>query len=37
MNKKECYKISIKLIPQEIIEKYELTTKQVDGYIYVRA
>ena len=37
MNKSEYYKIEIKLIPQEIIDKYELNTKQIYGYIYVRA
>ena len=33
---KKYYRISIKLIPQEIIYKYDLDNKKVDVYIYVR-
>ena len=36
MKKGEYYKISIKLIYQEIIDKYDLDNKQIYGYIYVR-
>ena len=35
MKKAAYYKISIKLIPQEIIKKYDLNNKQSDGYIFV--
>ena len=34
--KNEYYNISIKIISQEIIYKYDLNNKQNDGYIYVR-
>ena len=36
MNKNEYYNIAIKLIPQEIIDKYDRKNKQSDGYIYFR-
>ena len=36
MKKAKYYRIEIKLITQEIIEKYYLIKKQSDGYIYVR-
>ena len=36
MKIKEQDKISIKLIPQDIIDKYDLNNKQIYGYIYVR-
>ena len=36
MKKANYQKIAIKLIPQEIIDKYDLNNKQIDGYIYVR-
>ena len=36
IKKSEYLKIAIKIIPQEIIEKYDLLNKQCDGYIYVR-
>ena len=36
MKKGKYYKIEIKIIPQEIIDKYEPHNKQSDGYIYVR-
>ena len=36
MNKAEYYKIALKLIPQEIIDKYDLINKKIYGYIYVR-
>ena len=32
-NKRNYYKIAINLIPQEIIYKYDLTTKQVDVFV----
>ena len=35
MKNKEYYKIAINLIPQDILEKYELTNKQVSGSVYV--
>ena len=35
MKKNEYYKITIKLIPQEIIDKCDLK-KRSDGYMYVR-
>ena len=37
MKEAKYYKISIKLIPQEIIDKYDLKNKQIYGYIYIRA
>ena len=36
MSKHELYKIAISLIPQDIIDKYKLTEKQLDGFVYVR-
>ena len=36
MKKSEYLKIALKIIPQEIIDKYDLLNKQCDGYIYVR-
>ena len=36
MKKAKYYKIVLKLIPQEIIDKCDLINKQRDGYIYVR-
>ena len=36
MNKAEYLKILIKIIPQEVINTYDLIRKQCDGYIYVR-
>ena len=36
MNKLEYYKISLSLVPQEIIYKYDLTIKQVDGFVFIR-
>ena len=36
MKKAKYYKIALKIIPQEIIDKYDLINKQNDGYIYVR-
>ena len=33
MKKNEYYKISIKLIPQDIVNKYELKNKQIYYYI----
>ena len=36
MKKSKYYKTAIKLIPQEIIDKYELNNKQSNGYIYTR-
>ena len=36
MNKAQYLKIAIKIIPQEIIDKYDLLNKQCDRYIYVR-
>ena len=36
MDKDKYYKIEINLILQEIIDKYDLNKKQIDGYIYVR-
>ena len=35
MNKAEYLNIELKIIPQEIINKYALLSKQCDGYIYV--
>ena len=32
----EYYKIAIKLIPQEVVDIYELNNKQIDSYIYVK-
>ena len=36
MKKSKYYKIALKLIPQEIIDKYYLINKQINGYIYAR-
>ena len=36
MNKGKYYSISIILIPQYIIDKYDLNKNQINGYIYVR-
>ena len=36
MKKDEYYNIAIKLILQEIIDKYDLKTKQINEYIYIR-
>ena len=36
MPKKQFYKIEIILIPQYIIDKYNLMEKQIDGFLYVR-
>ena len=36
MKKSKYYKIALKLIPQEIIDKYYLINKQINGYIYDR-
>ena len=36
MDKDKYYKIEINIILQEIIDKYDLNKKQIDGYIYVR-
>ena len=36
MKKSKYYKIAIKIIPQEIIDKFDMQNKQSDGYIYVR-
>ena len=35
MKNKEYYNIAINLIPQDILEKYELANKQVSGSVYV--
>ena len=35
MNKEEYLKIAIKILPQEIIDTYDLLSKKCDGYIYV--
>ena len=34
--KKGYWKLSIRLIPQEIAVKYDTKNKQMDGYVYVR-
>ena len=36
MKKAEYFKIALKLIPQDITDKYDLIGKQRNGYIYVR-
>ena len=36
MNKAEYLKIALKILPQEIIDTYDLIRKQCDVYIYVR-
>ena len=36
MNKAEYLKIALKILPQEIIDTYDLLSKQYDRYIYVR-
>ena len=36
MAKHEYYKISISLIPQNIIDKYNLMDKQINCFLYVR-
>ena len=36
MNKAEYLNIALKILPQEIIDTYELLRKQYDRYIYVR-
>ena len=36
LKKKKYYQILIKLIPQYIIDKYELDNKKIYGYIYLR-
>ena len=36
MSKNEYYKIAPRLIPQEIIYKYNLMDKKIKGFIYVR-
>ena len=36
MKNNKYYRIFIKLIPQEIVEKYDLNRKKFDSYIYVR-
>ena len=37
MAKHEYYKIFISLIPQEVIDEYNLMDKQINGFLYVRA
>ena len=34
MKKAKYYEIALKITPQEIIDKYELSNKKSDGYIY---
>ena len=36
MNKSKYYKIEIKIIPQDIIDNYDLNNKQSNGHIYAR-
>ena len=36
MAKHEYYKISINLIPQEVIDEYNLMDKQINCFLYVR-
>ena len=36
MKKTKYYKIALKIIPQEIIEKYDLSNNQCDGCLYIR-
>ena len=36
MSKHEFYKISISLIPQAVIDEYDLMDKQINGFLYVR-
>ena len=36
MSKHEYYKTAISLIPQDFINKYELTEKQINSFFYVR-
>ena len=36
MNNAEYIKIDIKIIPQDIIDKYDLLSNQYDRYIHVR-
>ena len=36
MNKAQYLKIALNILPQDIIDKYDLLRKQCDGYIYVR-
>ena len=36
MAKHEFYNISISLIPQEVIDEYDLMDKQINGFLYVR-
>ena len=36
MNKAENLNIALKILPQDIIDTYDLIRKQCDGYVYVR-
>ena len=36
MSKRDYYKIAIRLIPQDIIDKYNLMDKKIGGFICVR-
>ena len=36
MNKVKYYKIALKIIPQEIKNKYDIINKQINAYIYAR-
>ena len=36
MVKHEHYKISLSIIPQDVIYKYNLIDKQINGFLYVR-
>ena len=37
MEKHEYYKITLSLNPQDVIDKYNLTNKQINSFLYVRA
>ena len=37
MSNNEYYKIELSLIPKDIINKYNLMHKQINGFLYVRA
>ena len=36
MSNHEYYNIAISLIPQEVIDEYNLVEKQINGFLYVR-
>ena len=36
MTKHEYYKIAIRLIPQDVIDEYNLMYKKINGFLYVR-